>query len=250
MQQRGNILFLILLAIILFVALSYAVNSGMRGNGKSAGSENAATAAAELQQWSTLLAQTVNRLMLVNNCKDTELSFLYDSDGDGTVETNGQDLYYNPAAPADKRCNVFDRAGGAMAMLDINRFYNFRNVDKDVQTNTYPSPGIYVAQFAAMKFEPVGVLEKSDLVFRIGYMSKAFCDQVENKYSTSFGSAPPDRVTYRFLGDYRDSTTNMAGGQRIYVQPDAGTSPMPLSGCHKDGSDGYWHVFYHILLVR
>ena len=62
--QSGNILFLILLAIILFVALSYAVNSGMRGGGKDAGNEKNSLSYSGILQSASLMENSLNRMML------------------------------------------------------------------------------------------------------------------------------------------------------------------------------------------
>ncbi len=65
--QRGNILFLILLAVVLFAALSYAVTQGMRGGGKSASSENADLAAAQMIQHGSQIENHLTRAMLTDS---------------------------------------------------------------------------------------------------------------------------------------------------------------------------------------
>lgn len=47
-DQRGNVLFLILLAVVLFAALNYAVTSSMSGGGKNASDERYRLLASQL----------------------------------------------------------------------------------------------------------------------------------------------------------------------------------------------------------
>lgn len=105
-MQKGNILFLILLAVILFAALAYAVTSSIRGGGKSAETESATLKAAQILQVYQGLEAAIQRLMLVNDCKDTQISF------ENPVVTG----YDNPNAPAGvlDKCHVFNAAGGGL----------------------------------------------------------------------------------------------------------------------------------------
>lgn len=63
-SQRGNILFLILLAVILFAALSYAVTSSMRGGGNNAAKESAQTEASHILNYFTQIDTAVQRMMM------------------------------------------------------------------------------------------------------------------------------------------------------------------------------------------
>lgn len=112
MSQRGNILFLILLAVVLFAALAYAVTGSLRGGGKDASSEKTSTAAAEITQKGTLVEQAVNRMMLINNCTDTQITF-------DSSERN----YWAPNSPASKKCHVFDPAGGGLNVPSFSESY-------------------------------------------------------------------------------------------------------------------------------
>lgn len=107
-KQRGNILFLILLAVVLFAALAYAVTSSMRGGGKDGGDEKAEAQASELFNYFSQLDATVQRMMLTGGIKDYELNFYQDS-ADKYVYGSLDNTNCTEA-----RCRVFDPAGGGM----------------------------------------------------------------------------------------------------------------------------------------
>ncbi len=86
-KERGNILFLILLAVVLFAALAYAVTSSMRGGGKSATDEKARSLASAIIQYGSLVQNTVNRAMLVSNVPEYGFDF-DDSTGQSMVGAN------------------------------------------------------------------------------------------------------------------------------------------------------------------
>lgn len=106
--QSGNILFLILIAVALFAALSYAVTQSSKTGGSSISKDKAKLAASQIIQYATTVQQTVTRLMLINQCSDTQLSFERSPfDGSDTA-------YVNPNAPANKKCHVFHPDGGGI----------------------------------------------------------------------------------------------------------------------------------------
>lgn len=74
MKQRGNILFLILLAVVLFAALSYAVTQSTRGSSKGMSEENAELLASEIIQKGTLIANEVQRAYLVGGYTQVQMS--------------------------------------------------------------------------------------------------------------------------------------------------------------------------------
>lgn len=107
-NQKGNILFLILLAVVLFAALAYAVTSSMRGGGKDAGSEKASAMAGEMMNYFTQIDTAVQRMMLTGGIKDYELNFYYKS-GDNIVSGT-----YDNVNCIENRCRVFDPEGGGV----------------------------------------------------------------------------------------------------------------------------------------
>lgn len=109
-NSRGNILFLILLAVVLFAALSYAVTAAMRGGeGKSAGSESAELAAAEILQWFNAVDNAVMRMNLVGGIAYEDMSFGYDA-----KYFNGNPVpnYMNNTRCTSDSCRIFETGGG------------------------------------------------------------------------------------------------------------------------------------------
>ena len=99
-RQNGNALFLILIAVALFAALSYAVTQSSRGGG-SIEREQQMIDQAVSEQCNASVDYAVNKVKLLNGCDSSEISYEL-ADGDNP----------NPNAPADERCHVFRANGG------------------------------------------------------------------------------------------------------------------------------------------
>lgn len=115
---RGNILFLILLAVVLFAALSYAVTSSMRGGGKDAGNENAELGAAQILQWFSAIDAAVMR-MEMNGIKYEDMSFIYNAKYYGGNALNN---YMNNTRCTSDSCRIFKPDGGVVAPPDFAKY--------------------------------------------------------------------------------------------------------------------------------
>ncbi len=122
-NENGNALFLILIAVALFAALSYAITQSGRG-GAGINKEQAAINAAKIEQYASQMQQKIQRLVTLNHCSANEISFNNDSDGDGNY-VDADDDNNNPNSPTDGSCHMFHKAGGDMVpfkmdgMIDI-----------------------------------------------------------------------------------------------------------------------------------
>lgn len=117
-SQAGNALFLILIAVALFAALSYAVTNSGRGGG-GIDREQAALQASELEQSISQIRTAIQRLELINGCSDTQISLHYDSNGNSILDTDGSDTYYNPNSAGNFGCYVFHPDGGGLTFPSI-----------------------------------------------------------------------------------------------------------------------------------
>jgi len=233
-QQRGNILFLILLAVVLFAALAYAVTQSMRGGGQDATKEQGQSYAAELIQYGAMLQNTINRLMLVNDCKDTQLSF------ENTLVTS----YVNSSAPA--KCKIFDPAGGGMSFKAIPARY------LDTSYSAAYDYG-YGGVFDQQSITYVGLSDANgtgvgkDLVMFIPYVTANLCLE----FNKMLGKTTiPDMSAVRLadLGDSRHfkGTFFSTGGYQFNAAIE------PNAGCVKAGfgTTMYPNVIYLLLLAR
>ncbi len=159
-SQRGNILFLILLAIILFVALSYAVTSGFR-NGTPDGipKEKARSLAAQLLQNVSLIEQTIMRERTVNDVPE------WGFDMKGTnVNAN-----MNTTCTANN-CRLFAGNGGQIPAILIPDW---------ASTDTTGNIGYHSLSLPVAKVLNVGT-DNIDLVIKYAFLRREVCEALNS----------------------------------------------------------------------
>lgn len=101
-NQKGNVLFLILIAVALFAALSYAVTRSTSGGG-NANSEKLNLDVSQVLQYGATIKTAILRMRL-NGVADTQLSF---------VNSSGVENYTN-ANCTTTSCQIFHLDGGGV----------------------------------------------------------------------------------------------------------------------------------------
>lgn len=248
--QNGNALFLILIAVALFAALSYAVTQSGRGGG-NVDRETLLIETAQLIQYIGSINQAVQRLQLVNGCSDIEISLLYDSDEDGTVETNGDDEFFNPNAPADGSCNVFSSNGGAITYIRPSDV--LRDISQLVGADLSQSGNIiFTGENQHVQIGTDGVAGASnDLSLVVPFMSQEACNQINQSLGIS-GTDTQDTDVSITLGDATAFTGSYPTGAGVRVVGDEvnGTDLVGQAiACLNETSEMSFHL-YSVLIER
>ncbi len=102
--ERGNVLFLILIAVALFAALSYAVTSSSRSGGGDANSETNLISSAQITQYPATLRTSIIRMVVSNNVESEDLEFNrpvdfddLDTESHGVFHPDGGNATYSNA---------------------------------------------------------------------------------------------------------------------------------------------------------
>lgn len=108
-KQSGNVLFMILIAVVLFAALSYAVTNGTRTGASNAQTEKEQIERAVGHSCETQLNTALTRLRTFNGCTTEQISYEL-PDGSNS----------NPNAPSDKSCHIFHVNGAGASPCSMN----------------------------------------------------------------------------------------------------------------------------------
>lgn len=199
-SQAGNVLFLILIAVALFAALSYAVTQSTRGGG-DIDEDKVKMDVAQLFQYLSALDFAVMRMMTINGCSENDINF----DNDKYIRNNGAiamptgtHLY----APADGSCDIFHTNGGAMHFYELPQQYIVTG-----HTGEWRSGNMYMVDAPV---ENIGSAA-DDLIVSLGHVSANMCSAINE--ASGLGSAIPtanigDANDY-FNGDYNASATQI-----------------------------------------
>ncbi len=224
-NQNGNVLVILLIAIILFAALSFAVSGMMRGNTTSIKAENESIVAAEILNYARSVREAVSFLRITNQCEDTEISF-------ERSPFDGSDAFLvNAGAPADFSCHVFHPNGGGITPIVPA---------PEVSLQDY----IYTGGFAVTD---LGTSTTPNLSMVLPNISLSLCEILNKR----LGLGAPQQDDFfsmaftNFTGTYAlvDGVGSLGGGNAMYDAKQA--------GCFfEDNASPGWYAFYQTLIVR
>ena len=221
---------IVLMGIVLFAALSYAVTKSMRGGGDFGNSEKSSIMASDILTYSNSVANTVKALMATNGCTDTTISF----------ENPTVSGYANSLSPTDKSCNVFDTAGGGLTW----QLPNLAALDKTKSAGTnydnwHVSRNTRVNGAGASDTAPGG----NDLIMIAPYLTKDVCLSI-NK-SLGYNGIQPSgggvADTAKFTGVYQATSYAIA----------LPSQSLMFAGCGSFATGTYvGYVYYRVLIAR
>tara|TARA_B100001971_G_C18142322_1_gene511060 strand:- start:174 stop:923 length:750 start_codon:yes stop_codon:yes gene_type:complete len=210
-NNAGNALFLILIAVALFAALSYAVTQSGRGSG-TIDKEKAQLAAAGASAYLGEIRQAVTRLKLFG-CTDEQITFEgsgYTGGANGPYSGNAEMLPdgTNINSPSDDSCNVFAPAGGGVTARVLS------------DTAAATAPGTWALSghlwFQMEDLPGIGTSAGVDIIAIVPYVDSEVCKawNIANDVGGSSGDrfAMPwaaGGAPYNFAGTY---TATMNGG--------------------------------------
>jgi hypothetical protein len=236
-RENGNIFFIILVAVALFAALSFAISQGMRGSSASVSKEQSQLYASELITFAKSLESAVQRLQ-ARGVSENDLCFDID-------DYPGGDTMYEHASCANTRNRVFHPDGGGIfykAFTGQDGFsiaserINGGNKVENVGTTCGPAACTELLYVVRMNDTAEGSLE--------------ICNAINAELGI-VASAPPIDTAINTAHAFTGTFNATAAGTTI---ADSGQAPELLgkkTGCIQEttgGGDDY--VFYHVLIAR
>lgn len=250
-KQSGNALFLILIAVVLFAALSYAITQSGRSSGNTS-REQAQILASEIIQWTTQLENTVNKLMIINGCGDNEIAFYNTS---GAAPSMGNYAYPTAdAASIRDECNVYHVDGGGLIPRyvpeGVQRLDDYIVGNEGIFTQSYLPLRGYVKDVGTN-----GVLnDSSELAVAFPLLSREVCIALNKGLNVeNTGGEPPTSASV--------ASNFMSGACKILESRSCSTIQSSTAITELDGQfaacfytpkSSSWiaeprYVFYHVL---
>lgn len=245
MAEHGNALFLILIAVALFAALSYAVTQSGR-SGASIDREEQSLAAADIVQYGQMMKNAVNRMRLIHGCADDQISF----EGHKGLSHNMSDTpydYTNPNAPGSEDCHLFSNNGGGIIPKYLPEA---ATIDPDLVELNISHPRSFV--FPTYRVEGLGQesgSEGTELVARMGRLEKEACIEINRNLGIGVAGADPpiDQVTGAchspFTGTYPECTNALGDAAAALADQEAFCFGQSASGT-------IYYMFLQVLIVR
>ncbi len=195
--QTGNALWFILVAIALLAALTLTLTRNSSKMSSNLGDEKTRVVAEQVLRSFNSTRDGVERLINVNGCSESEISFEYT----GTVGTT----YANSNSSTDKRCWLYNKAGAGLTPSDM-----------PTGVKVAGGPWIFTGSNAVSGVGPESATETTcsakcaELMILASGVTKEFCTQYNLLVNVASGAIPNASnapSTTVFTGTFDEGTT-------------------------------------------
>lgn len=232
--ERGNIFFYIMVAIVLFAALSFAVSQSNRGSMSAMSEEQARLAATEVLEYASVLSNATAQLRL-RGYKDTEISY-----------ENPVSAGYANANCTEEQCKIFSTEGGGVSYKPPPAEW----LDSAQSAEAGYGSWIFSGENEVDQVGTDGAsAANKELIAFLPYVKKVLCIEVNKKTGVTNPLGDPPReadsiaaYTALFTGSY------VHGESLTLPDPDKGKN----AGCFEGGGNPAietYHV-YQVLMAR
>lgn len=235
-NSSGNVLFLILIAVALFAALSYAITNSNRSGGKNTDKETASLSAARILQNLALMTATIDRMTISGNRTVEQL--------DMTTPNMAASIGNLDACVSDT-CNLFHVNGGKV-IPELPAKFIRKGSTCDTGTQTYMAPSLML-----MSIQGVGT-DEPDVVIEYICMDYKICDEINEKLGLWKSGDPyltADRgafgtgfAYFRYTGYQAGLTVNQIGSDTRLVGQTTFCGRLPAGTTRSS--------LYHVLKAR
>lgn len=235
--EAGNVLFLILIAVALFAALSYAVTQSTRSGGGDANSEKSLVSSAALTQYPASIKTTITRMLISNSVDVNYLLFNKPATFSALTDTANEPITY-------KKNAVFHPAPGGGA--------TYSNAPADVlSTGTgewFFNANNEVGNIGTTSSSTAVTASTADIIAFLPNVQKAVCDKIHAQLGMAAVSTTAIAPN---LANMETSTGHNTNGNILRTVGLKITSAELLGqpqGCFNTSANGY--VYYHVLVER
>lgn len=231
-NQHGNVFWFILLAIFLLGALTVMLTRTSGQTEETGESDKATIRATELIRHAATVETAIQNLLLRGTCSENTISLWRDDNNDGVEDS--ADSQYNPNAPTDHSCHVFDVRGGGVKSAYANT--DSYNIAEFVGIGVTTARDLYIVM-------------QNDYVGAPRGISKEVCMAINRIAGNNFNinSLPVgNMITNSFTGSFT--------GLALILGDNGAELPMAgvKMGCNIDNDCGgvACNSFYSVILAR
>lgn len=232
--EQGNILFMILLAVVLLGALTAAIQSTSRPEGANIDKETLVIRATEVQRYASELDRGV-KYILQNGFSENDIRFAH---------PQAPADYGDLAADTDKRDQVFHRDGGGAA---------YRSPPADINDGSLWEfyGGTHLPQVGSDRADLVAVLPNVTAAFcaRINALNNQTTQPSDTGSGTASGGNPGDCIALGPNGRFGNGVTFYSTANN--TDETSFTTKPALQACVQcPNMPGAPYHFYHVILAR